>query len=220
MTGVALLERAAGYALGAVETVTPELLSRPTPCRDWNLRMLLEHACESVAHSSRASTPDASACTRPSSTGRLPTRRGLRERVTRLLDALSAEDGHAHVIDVADQRLPDSVWPTSQPSRSPSTDGTSPRPAHYRPLPPDLAVDLLAISHLLVPDGNRHPLFASPVSSAHGRPQRLLATSAAQILRCAARKRKAPVRVPPATGARRNPHARLQADHCEFRMTT
>jgi uncharacterized protein (TIGR03086 family) len=179
MTRVALLERAAGYALGAAETVTPELLSRPTPCRDWNLRMLLEHACESVAalleglDAGRIGLYPAIQYRTPADPARI-----LRERVTRLLDALSAEDRHAHVIDVADQRLPDSVladvaaleiaihgWDISQAS------------GHHRPLPPELAVDLLAISPLLVPDGNRHPLFASPVYvSATAHPsQRLLA---------------------------------------------
>src|SRR5260370_25251088 len=44
-----LLESAIGYALGTVQAVTPDLLSRPTPCRGWDLRMLLRHACESLA---------------------------------------------------------------------------------------------------------------------------------------------------------------------------
>jgi hypothetical protein len=37
------------YALGVALAVTPEILPRPTPCRDWDLRMLLRHACESLA---------------------------------------------------------------------------------------------------------------------------------------------------------------------------
>ena len=47
--GIRLLESATGYALAAAAAVTPEFLSRPTPCRDWDLRMLLRHACESLA---------------------------------------------------------------------------------------------------------------------------------------------------------------------------
>ena len=47
--GARLLEPSVSYALGAVLAVTPELLSRPTPCQDWDLRMLLRHACESLA---------------------------------------------------------------------------------------------------------------------------------------------------------------------------
>jgi uncharacterized protein (TIGR03086 family) len=44
-----LLADAISYALGNVEPVTPDLLARPTPCRQWNLRMLLQHGCESLA---------------------------------------------------------------------------------------------------------------------------------------------------------------------------
>jgi len=44
-----LLEPAIGYALAAVQAVTPELLPHPTPCRNWNVGMLLRHATESLA---------------------------------------------------------------------------------------------------------------------------------------------------------------------------
>jgi len=47
--GAQLLEPSIGYALGVVLAVTPELLSRPTPCPEWDLRMLLRHASESLA---------------------------------------------------------------------------------------------------------------------------------------------------------------------------
>lgn len=47
--GAELLERAVGYALGAVGRVTPELLDRPTPCRGWDLGLLLRHLNESLA---------------------------------------------------------------------------------------------------------------------------------------------------------------------------
>src|SRR5258708_37838306 len=44
-----LLEPSISYALGVVLAVTPELLSRPTPCRGWDLPMLLRHASVSLA---------------------------------------------------------------------------------------------------------------------------------------------------------------------------
>jgi uncharacterized protein (TIGR03086 family) len=44
-----LLEPAIGYALAVVQAVTPELLPHPTPCRGWNVGMLLRHATESLA---------------------------------------------------------------------------------------------------------------------------------------------------------------------------
>jgi len=46
--GGRLLYQAIGYALDAIRDVTPALLSSPTPCREWNLGMLLRHACESL----------------------------------------------------------------------------------------------------------------------------------------------------------------------------
>jgi len=36
------------YAIGTVEPVTPGLLPAPTPCRAWDLGMLLAHLCDSV----------------------------------------------------------------------------------------------------------------------------------------------------------------------------
>lgn len=47
--GVSLLERAIGYALGSVHAIEPAELTLPTPCRGWNLRMLLRHVNESFA---------------------------------------------------------------------------------------------------------------------------------------------------------------------------
>ena len=44
-----LLEDALGYAIGNIAFATPDLLARPTPCHDWDLRMLLWHTCESLA---------------------------------------------------------------------------------------------------------------------------------------------------------------------------
>jgi uncharacterized protein (TIGR03086 family) len=46
--GVALLERAMGYTLGSLLLVTPESMSRATPCDDWDLRALLAHMNESL----------------------------------------------------------------------------------------------------------------------------------------------------------------------------
>jgi uncharacterized protein (TIGR03086 family) len=46
--GVALLERAMGYALGTLVLVTPEDMANPTPCREWDLRALLLHMIDSL----------------------------------------------------------------------------------------------------------------------------------------------------------------------------
>jgi uncharacterized protein (TIGR03086 family) len=47
--GVGLLERAIGYALGSVHGISNDELSLPTPCRGWDLRMLLRHVNDSFA---------------------------------------------------------------------------------------------------------------------------------------------------------------------------
>jgi uncharacterized protein (TIGR03086 family) len=41
--GASVLERAVDYALASLYLVTPDLMSRPTPCAGWDLRALLEH---------------------------------------------------------------------------------------------------------------------------------------------------------------------------------
>jgi uncharacterized protein (TIGR03086 family) len=46
--GVGLLERAITYTLGSLHGVTPDALSRPTPCAEWDLRALLCHLDDSL----------------------------------------------------------------------------------------------------------------------------------------------------------------------------
>lgn len=47
--GVGLLERAIGYALGAVHGTTTDDLRLPTPCRGWDLHKLLRHLNDSLS---------------------------------------------------------------------------------------------------------------------------------------------------------------------------
>ena len=44
----ALLDRAIGFTLGAAHAVTPDRLSGPTPCANWDLRELLGHVTDSL----------------------------------------------------------------------------------------------------------------------------------------------------------------------------
>lgn len=44
----ALLDRAIAFTLGAVHAVTPDRLSDPTPCEQWDLRALLIHVTDSL----------------------------------------------------------------------------------------------------------------------------------------------------------------------------
>ncbi|MDP9443230.1 MAG: TIGR03086 family metal-binding protein [Actinomycetota bacterium] len=48
VAGVALLERAFGYTLSSLVLVTPAALTRPSPCRGWDLAILLAHMNDSL----------------------------------------------------------------------------------------------------------------------------------------------------------------------------
>lgn len=174
-----LLKRAVDYSLDAIDTVRPEFLSRPTPCRDWNLQMLLGHASESVAALHEGLDAERIGLL-PADHGQLAfeSAQTLRLRLVRLLDASTNLKCHGSPVEVAGNALPQTVltcvaaleitihgWDIAQAS------GT------HKPIPPELALALLAVSPLLMPDGNRHPLFASPVavSETAGPSEQLLA---------------------------------------------
>ena len=165
--GLQLLEPAIGYALVAAAAVTPEFLSRPTPCRGWDLQMLLRHASESVAAIGEGIEAgcidlcppgeDADVASDPA--------RAFRERAGRLLGACVVLGRQHEVIHIADGLLPASAmagagaleiavhgWDISRAC------------GRCQPIPRALADDLLAIAPLLVPGTDRHPLFAVPVS--------------------------------------------------------
>jgi hypothetical protein len=63
---IALLERAINYTLGSLHVVTPEALSRATPCKDWDLRALLAHVndCLMVLHEATRGSVDLDASRR------------------------------------------------------------------------------------------------------------------------------------------------------------
>ena len=161
-----VVRRAIDYALSAVDAVTPDLLSRPTPCAKWSLRMLLEHACESVAALEEG--------LEAGRVGLFPAADDeplgdpiqlLRLRLTRLRDSWSATS-EQRIVAVADQQMPLSLlagaaaleiaahaWDIFQTSG----------PA--LPIPPGLAAELLARAPQLLPEDARHRLFAPPVSA-------------------------------------------------------
>jgi hypothetical protein len=55
--GTRPLRHAVQYALGSLGYVTPDLLSRPTPCTAWDLATLLQHVGDSLAALHEASPP-------------------------------------------------------------------------------------------------------------------------------------------------------------------
>jgi uncharacterized protein (TIGR03086 family) len=165
--GARLLEPSVGYALGAVLAVTPELLPRPTPCRDWDLRMLLRHASESLAAIGEGieagrvgphpAAEDRDLAADPAE--------AFRDRAGQLLDAWTSLGHQRQAVDIAGCPLAASVmaaaaalevavhgWDISQAC------------GQRQPIPRALATALLEISPVLVPRAGRHPLFAAPVT--------------------------------------------------------
>jgi uncharacterized protein (TIGR03086 family) len=165
--GARLLEPSISYALGAVLAVTPELLPRPTPCRGWDLRMLLRHACESLTafgegiETGRVSLDPAA----EDSDLEADPARAFRDRACQLLDAWTSPGHQRQVIEIGGCPLAASVmaaaaalevtvhgWDISQAC------------GQHQPIPRATATSLLAIAPILVPRAGRHPLFAAPVT--------------------------------------------------------
>jgi uncharacterized protein (TIGR03086 family) len=166
-----LLERAVGYTLGSLHLVTPAAMSRPTPCRAWDLEALLAHMEDALIALQEAvdlafvdlafidldcPEPDGGAVD-----GRDPVAR-LRDRACRLLGAWARADGR-QPISIGGRRLPVSVL-TSAGAIEIAVHGWDVAEAcgHRRPIPPAMATELLLIAPLLVADADRGVRFAAP----------------------------------------------------------
>ena len=160
-----LLDHAISYATRSVLDVTPALLPRPTPCRGWNLDMLLRHASESLAalHDGTVTGHVSLLPAAPDNDPSADPARLFRDQAARLL-AAQAAGGRRQVLDIGDLPLPAIAlectgaievavhgWDISQAC------------GQRRPIPDALATILLAIAPLLIPETGRHPLFAAPV---------------------------------------------------------
>jgi uncharacterized protein (TIGR03086 family) len=162
------LAQAVSYADVVLDAVTPQLLFRPTPCRAWNLRMLLEHAGESLAAlyegftvSQVAVTPPPAEFIGPSSAPALV--RAFRARAAALLDASAEADGGAQVA-IGDLAMPlGCLCTTGALEITVHAWDISQACGQSLPIPDEAATDLLAEALLLVPTFDRYPLFAAPV---------------------------------------------------------
>ena len=168
--GARLLEPSINYALGVALAVSPELLSRPTPCGEWDLRMLLRHVCESLAAFGEGidagrigldpAAEDRALAADPA--------RAFRDRAGQFLDAWTGP-GHQRrqVVEIADRPLAASVMAAAAALEVAVHAWDISRACRQRqPIPHALATGLLAIAPVLVPRTSRHPLFAAPVTLA------------------------------------------------------
>jgi uncharacterized protein (TIGR03086 family) len=167
--GISLLEPSISYAVSMVLAVTPDRLSDPTPCRDWDLRKLLRHGCESLAAFGEGIETGRVGLGPAAHDGALAAdpARAFRDRACQLLAVWTDPGYRQPVIDIAGCPLAASVmaataalevavhgWDVSQAC------------GQRQPIPRALAIDLLAIAPVLVPPAGRHPLFAAPVTVA------------------------------------------------------
>jgi uncharacterized protein (TIGR03086 family) len=164
--GTGLLERAIGYALGAVAGVTPELLDRPTPCGSWDLRTLLHHLDDSAAVLQEAVSRRR--------VGPVPAAGGaasadpaadFRGRAAGLLGAWAGAEGDGRVVAVGGLPLAAGVVAAAGAVEIAVHGWDVARACgRHLPVPHRLATDLLRVCPLLVPAGGRDPLFAPSVA--------------------------------------------------------
>ena len=166
-SGISLLEPSISYAVGVVLAVTPERLSDPTPCRDWDLRKLLRHACESLAAFGEGIETGRVGLHPAAEDGGLAAdpARAFRDRAGQLLDAWTGPGLQRQVIDIAGCPLAASVMSAAAALEVAVHGWDISRACGQRqPIPRALATGLLAIAPVLVPRAGRHPLFAAPVT--------------------------------------------------------
>ena len=165
--GARLLEPSISYALGVVLAVTPELLSRPTPCRGWDLRMLLRHASESLAAIGEGIEAGHVGLDPAAEDGDLvdDPARAFCDRAGQLLDAWTSPGQQRQVIEIADCPLAAGVMAAAAALEVAVHGWDVSRACGQRqPIPSALAAGLLVIAPVLVPRTGRHPLFAAPVT--------------------------------------------------------
>jgi uncharacterized protein (TIGR03086 family) len=167
--GDRLLEPSISYALGVVLAVTPEQLPYPTPCREWDLRMLLRHASESLAALREGIETGRVGLDPPAEDADLAAdpARVFRDRACQLLDACTGPGHRRQAIEVDGCPLATGVM-TATAALEVAVHGwdISRACAASQPIPRALAAALLAIAPVLVPRTGRHPLFAAPVTVA------------------------------------------------------
>jgi uncharacterized protein (TIGR03086 family) len=162
-----LLDQAISYAGLSVLDVTPALLPRPTPCRDWSLEMLLRHAIESLAALHDATvTGQVALIPAAQDSGPADPVRAFRDRAARLLAARAATDRSHETLSIGDLPLPAVAFECAGATEI-AVHGwdISQSCGQHRPIPDALAASLLAVAPLLIPEAGRDPLFGPPVSA-------------------------------------------------------
>jgi uncharacterized protein (TIGR03086 family) len=178
--GVALLERAMGYTLGSLLLVTPETMSRATPCTEWDLRALLLHMNESlhtlheaiaVGHVDLAA-PEFQPTDDPGADYGNPAVdpvASLRNRACQMIGAWTRA-GAAGDISIAGKELSAGIVAAAGAVEVAVHGWDVARACGQdNPLPTALAGELLDLCQLLVRDADRPARFAAPIDLAADR---------------------------------------------------
>jgi uncharacterized protein (TIGR03086 family) len=169
--GRELLECAVSYALAGAALFTPQFLSHPTPCRDWDLEMLLDHVSDSIGALHEAIATGGVGAAPPGYPAHpgYPAQRAdpvarLRGQAERLLDACAAAGTADRRVAIGDRELTASmVALTGAIEITVHGWDISVACGARRAIPPGLAAVLLPIAPLLITPGSRPGLFAGPV---------------------------------------------------------
>jgi uncharacterized protein (TIGR03086 family) len=169
--GLALLERAVGFALLCASDVTPARLANPTPCTSWDLRALLVHCADSalVLHDAISSGWVSHPIVHPGGQGAnaLGTRLGPEAAfgavATQLLGACAVGRVEQRVAVGGRHITVGLAAATGAVELAVHGWDISAACGRRRPIPPGLAGDLLAIASLVVSDATRAGLFRAPV---------------------------------------------------------
>jgi uncharacterized protein (TIGR03086 family) len=142
------------------------MLSRPTPCTEWDLEALLDHVSDSAGVLHQAITAGCAGLAPPPGDGRpgLDPVRGLHRQTARLLATCAAAGPAPRLVAIGDRELTTNMvalagaleitvhgWDISA--------ACGPR----QPVPPGLAAILLPLAPLLITPATRPGLFADPV---------------------------------------------------------
>lgn len=162
-----LLAAAIDYALGSVDWVAPELLSQPTPCRDWDLAALLRHTNDSLTALHQGLATGYVSLDRAGPTASAPDGLAMafQDRAAQLRAAVQA--GGRPDIAIANRHVAAAVV-TAVGAIEIAVHGWDIAAAcgqrRSRPIPADLARGVLEIAPLVVTGTTRGSQFAAPVT--------------------------------------------------------
>jgi len=162
--GTSLLDRAVDYALTSLRLVTPDLMTRPTPCAGWDLRTLLEHLDDAfltlseaiaVGHvalgGSQASRPEPELDISGAPHGTAPGPGSSRVTVPPVISVAGLPLETGIVTAVGAVELTVHGWDVAKAC------------GRHRPIPPALATDLLEVVPQFVTAADRPVRFAAAV---------------------------------------------------------